>query len=233
MRYLGGKSRLSKYIAPIIKNHSDGKEQYVEPFVGSAAVAERLARNGFSLPMLLADAAEDLILMYRKLQSGWVPPTRVPEHFYKTLMNCNTPSALRGFVGYGCSWGGKFFGGYARGEGRNYAAESSRALRKTINHLGGARFILSDYRELVLDAPSIIYCDPPYRGTTKYEAVPEFCSDDFWVRVRGWESEGHTVIVSEYAAPEDFVCIWQKKHHTSVRSKEGSERRTESLFMLK
>ena len=38
---------------------------------------------------------------------------------------------LTGFVGFGCSFGGKWFGGYARNAGgTNYAAQSKRSLLK-------------------------------------------------------------------------------------------------------
>lgn len=233
MRYLGGKSRLAKHIGKVIVEYTDNSHvAYREPFCGSASVVEWLAKNGYQLPMFLYDAAPDLIELYQDLQRGWTPPSDVSEEFYNFLKEQPYHSALRGFVGYGCSWGGKFFGGYARGENRNYADESKRSLLKTISHLSAATFSLASYQDLDYREwdRSIIYCDPPYKGTTSYEAVQEFDSNEFWQIMREW-SQLHTVIISEYDAPDDFRCIWEKGHSTSIRPKDGNEVRQEKLFV--
>lgn len=228
MRYLGGKSRLAKYIAPVILERSKKITQYCEPFLGSAAVAERLAALGVPpYVMQLSDNSYDLMLLYRGIQDGWIPPSHVSEQEYNEQRNAR-PSTFRGFVGYGCSWGGKLFGGYARGESRNYAAESGRALLKTVGTLRQAAFIHLDYRDLRPVAGTVVYCDPPYENTTKYSA--DFDHDEFWETMREW-SRRCNVFVSEYSAPDDFVSIWAKEHHTSVRGNRGSEQRIERVFI--
>lgn len=233
MRYLGGKSRLGKRIASVVLQLAEGDEAYyIEPFVGSAGVAEKIVSLGFNGDLILADASPDLIHLYHKLQMGWEPPDEVSEREYERWRG-EKPSAMRGFVGYGCSWGGKFFGGYARGEGRNYAGESKRALLKTINALSHAKFVLSDYKELTLPKErSIIYNDPPYKGTTSYEATGGFDTGTFWNWVRE-ASKDHLVLTSEYQAPEDFEVVWSKDHTTSIRPKGGNEKRAEGLFRWK
>ena len=86
MRYLGGKSRLAKEIAGVLSGFLGSAGVYVEPFVGSAAVAEKLA--GLSpIPMLLADSHPDLILLYRAMQNGYVPPDAVSEQEYEQASN--------------------------------------------------------------------------------------------------------------------------------------------------
>ena len=65
------------------------------------------------------------------------------------------------------------------------------------------------YDKLEIPTKSIIYCDPPYKGTTKN--YNEFDNDKFWEWVRRMSKQGHEVYVSEYEAPTDFECIWKKR----------------------
>ena len=75
----------------------------------------------------------------------------------------------QGFVGFGCSFGGKWFGGYARNKtGTNYALQSKKSLMKDINTLMNARFICEDYRNVYLPDNCVIYADPPYNGCLLY-----------------------------------------------------------------
>lgn len=60
-----------------------------------------------------------------------------------------------------------------------------------------------DYRYVQLQDKDIIYCDPPYADTDKYDKNG-FNHDEFWQWVRDCE---HPVYVSEYSAPDDFVPI--------------------------
>lgn len=77
----------------------------------------------------------------------------------------------------------------------------------------------------------LIYCDPPYANTSGYRSG-DFDSAAFWQRVRWLEGWGHTVIVSEYAAPDDFSCVWQQSVKANLRTRNGAESRTERLFRL-
>ena len=43
------------------------------------------------------------------------------------------------------------------------------------------------------------------------------------------ESEGHSVYVSEYNAPKDFICVWEKQVKESMSLGERGFR-TEKLF---
>ena len=52
----------------------------------------------------------------------------------------------------------------------------------------------------------MVYCDPPYAGTLKYDGR-EFDHEAFWEWVR---TRDYPVYVSEYNAPDDFVCVWEK-----------------------
>ena len=79
----------------------------------------------------------------------------------------------------------------------------------------------------------IIYCDPPYQGTTKYKGVDDFDHDAFWNWCREQANNGHKVFVSEYNAPDDFKCVWQKEIVSSLTKDSGSKKGMEKLFIYK
>ena len=230
MRYLGGKTRIAPYVSIALKSlWTDKHTDYYEPFVGSGAIAECMA-DKIDAPMLLSDLSLDLILMYMALKDGWMPPENITESEYQEL-RVSEPSPLRGFAGYGASYGGKFFGGYARGEGRNYAGETRKVLLKAMSKLGRADFIHCSYTDIQLTGKALIYCDPPYADTTEYGNAPKFDSNQFWTVVRDWREMGHTVVVSEYKSPDDFTSVWERERSTNIRPKNGNESRVERLFI--
>jgi len=62
-----------------------------------------------------------------------------------------------------------------------------------------------DYREVPLPEGCTVYCDPPYAGTDGYGLKADrFDSAAFWEWARSCR---HPLYVSEYNAPEDFVCV--------------------------
>jgi hypothetical protein len=63
----------------------------------------------------------------------------------------------------------------------------------------------ADYRDIPIDTSDnpIVYCDPPYRGTSGYGFEFDFAAFDEWLRTRPFP-----VYISEYTMPEDFVPIW-------------------------
>ena len=89
----------------------------------------------------------------------------------------------------------------------------------------------SDYNNLYIPENSVIYCDPPYENTTKY--VGSFDSSAFWNWCRIKASEGLTVFVSEYNAPDDFECVWSKSVCSSLTKDTGSKVAIERLFRCK
>ena len=43
-------------------------------------------------------------------------------------------------------------------------------------------------------------------------------------------SKGHIIFVSEYNAPDDFECVWQKEIVSSLTQDTGSKKAVEKLF---
>lgn len=90
-----------------------------------------------------------------------------------------------------------------------------------------------DYIKLDLRQINVlIYCDPPYKKSKPYKIslLGKFYHDDFWDWVRE-QSETNPVIVSEYIAPDDFICLWSKSDITSNLKGEGTKTSTEKLFI--
>lgn len=240
MRYLGGKHHLSKWVMDNILFSMGSCAKYREPFVGSAAVFSRIAP--YFRDSVASDAHLDLVLMWKALAGGWQPPTHVSKEEYEALRH-SEPSALRGLVGYGASFGGKWFGGYVdtawdefyKRNTRPYLETAARSVtnispvfeRFPIEHL--------DYREIEVDEETLVYCDPPYAGTTGYTAVGGFDSDVFWEKAALWAKAGATVIVSEESCPEGWDVLSEKKRKAKLRVAVGEENddRNELLFTMR
>lgn len=229
MRYLGGKSKIAKPLTARILELTPNRKRLVEPFIGGGAMTSELAPHFEKV--LAYDVHEDLVLMWQAVLHGWVPPSEISEQSYARLKS-EDPSALRGFAGFGgASWGGKWFGGYARGDGRNYADESSRALVRQAAKMGNVTVSRAGFLEVNVQLNDVIYCDPPYAGTTGYESV--FNSEIFWITARSWVEKGADVFVSEYAAPEGWLEVWAKTRTRDMKSKlTNAVQVTEKLFHL-
>lgn len=227
MRYFGGKARIGKHIVEYLKSIRKEGQAYIEPFVGGGSIVSLMDGERYAY-----DKHPHLIKMYQELQSGWVPPTALSEEEYENAKNGELPSHLTGFIGFGCSFAGKWFGGYARSGDRNYCLNAHNSIMKKMKTMQDVKFECRDYLELNPEG-ALIYCDPPYQGTTQYgKIVGDFDSAQFWDKVREW-SESNTVVVSEYNAPDDFEEVWRRETKTDIRNKNNErEDRIEKLFML-
>ncbi len=242
IRYLGGKYKIAHEIAAILNRIECSS--YVEPFCGALWIAQLVKHR----PIYLSDACEPLITMHKALQAGWEPPDVVTEEDYarvKAAMDVNDP--LTAFVGFGCSFSGKWFGGYARNEKiRNYADGAKRSLAEKFRQLNGDfagaakrslaekfTFTCADYESLPIGSGALVYCDPPYAGSTGYGGAKPWDAAAFWQWAR-ITSRNAKVLVSEYAAPDDFECVAEFPTRTSLRDRGGFViPRVERLFALR
>ena len=235
MRYMGSKARLAPALSRAILERVPSRALYVEPFLGSAAMFSAVAPS-FDRAVG-ADAHPDLAEMWRAVAAGWVPPSVVSREEYAALRYAEV-SALRGFVGFGASFGGKWFGGYARHDprpGRRAAADASAAsVARRAPALVGREIRHADYRELgeLMSAGTVVYCDPPYAGTTAYAGVPPFDHGAFWECAAEWAGRGADVFVSEFAAPEGWQPVFEVSHRTVLTAGDNSRRSVERLFTL-
>jgi len=227
MRYLGGKIKIGKRIGDVL--NAIPCTLYIEPFCGSCGVSQHITHPY----KILSDYNAYLITMWRALQLGWQPPDRIDEDTYQRYKNSPVvEDPLTAFIAFGCSFAGKWFGGYARSGSRNYAQNARNSLLKRINKLKNATFISLNYVEWSFTKGALIYCDPPYRNTTQYDAVDSFDFDLFWDLMRLW-SQQNTVIISEYTAPKDFKCIAQYPTRTDMHTTNKEDNaRIECLYVL-
>lgn len=168
--------------------------------------------------MILNDKQEYLIELYKALQNGWLPPESLSEEEYRHIRDHkDEDKPLTAFAGFGCSFGGKWFGGYGRhGVKDNHAVErsmckeSGRALMRDLEILKKAEFMCLDYRDIEIPKGSVIYADPPYRNKmAAYGLQDQFDTDCFWEWCRK-KSRDNLIYISELEAPEDFEVIWEK-----------------------
>jgi DNA adenine methylase len=227
MQYFGGKFRIRHKVAAIL-NQLPG-DIYLEPFCGSCWVGELVTKPH----KIFSDANYYLIAMWNALKHGWVPPTIISEEEYKLIRYGNYPPELKGFVGFGSSFGGKFWGGYARNAlGKNYGAIAYRQCMKRIMNLGEGSFIHCRYSKmfqklLKIQSIATVYCDPPYENTTKYYGLPDFDHVKFWANVRVVSSK-HYVLTSSYVAPDDFHVVTSIQTETAMHGENKS--RQENLY---
>ena len=230
MQYMGGKSRISKQIAEILNSSIDKNKPFVSLFCGSCAIESKVQAD----VKILNDKHPYLIAMWQALQNGWMPPDVVTkEEYYRVKANMDENPALTGFVGFGCSFGGKWWGGYAKDKrGDDYCGQAKRGLLKDLVGIQSATFTCLDYHDVEIPDGAVVYCDPPYVNTTGY-TVGQFDTNEFWDYMRQL-SNRCDVYISEESAPDDFECIWSKeKVRTLEKSDNVGRVKVEKLFKYK
>jgi DNA adenine methylase len=234
MKYMGSKNRIANEIIPIMLKYRTNNNTWVEPFVGGGNMIDKIDgdRIGSDINPYVISA---LISIRDNISDLPKNNTEFTEADYK-LLRKNDDYKYKGYAGFAFSYGGKWLGGWSRTDKsnvkqRDYVNESYRnALNQSIK-LQNVKLIICSYLDLIIPNNSIIYCDPPYEGTTKYKN--KFDHIQFWEWCRQKSKEGHTVFVSEYNASDDFECIWQKEIVSSLTQDTGSKKAIEKLFIYK
>jgi DNA adenine methylase len=247
VKYLGGKSRLGKRIAEIIRAEV-GSRPFWDPFCGGLASARALiAGADASEPCLISDVNPALIAMYQAVADGWPPPETLSREEYDRARTLPDSDPLKAFAGFASSWGGKWFAGYAAPEDRvvrsgsrtgyrvvtNPADIGARAVRRDVLalRLRGAIFARLDFLEVAPEpCPLVIYCDPPYVETTGYAAVGAFDYDRFRSRVREW-ARFTPVFVSEYTGSTGWERVAEFPR-TTKGLHSGRVEKAETLFRV-
>ena len=230
MKYVGSKNRISKDLLNIMLPYR-GNRVWVEPFVGGGNMIDKVTGD-----RLGSDANADVIgaLMFIRDHLDKIPKNNLEftESMYKNLRN-REESMLNSFAGFAYSFGAKWLGGWSRSGNRDYVNEAHKNAVKQSPKLQGVDLVCRQYYDLDIPASSLIYCDPPYRNTTRY-AVGGFDHDNFFEWCRNMKQKGHIVFVSEYQAPDDFECLWQGQIKTNFASKrtEATHVAVERLFKV-
>lgn len=233
MRYMGGKAHLAKRIVGAILADTEARGTWVEPFVGGGNVMEHAAPHFKEAQGY--DIHPDLIMMWAHVSSGGELPETITREMYAEHRRAE-PSWLRGFLGFGASFGGKWFGGFAESPGRLIWQEGLRTVARqaAVFRRHGVRFECADYAALRPEPESVVYCDPPYLGTTSYAgASGTFDHERFYRVLQSWATDCF-VYVSEYQMPPcvRHEVIWQHAHRTTLKRDVNAEVRIEKLFRI-
>lgn len=232
MKFMGSKNRIVNDILPImLEERISDKQWWVEPFVGGGNIIDKVTGN-----RLGGDYDRNVINALKAIRDF---PFNLPknnleftEEDYKKL-RYSDDYEYKSYAGFAFSYAGKWLAGWCRDKlgKRDYVAEAYRNAIKQSPKLKGVRLACKNYFDLKIPNNSLIYCDPPYLNTTKYNKSLDY--NEFWDWCRIKYKQGHIIFISEYYAPKDFECIWEKKVVSSLTKDTGSKIGIEKLFTYK
>jgi DNA adenine methylase len=237
MKYMGSKSRIAKHILPIMLADAEkhGITTWVEPFVGGANMIDKVPESYKRIGIDLNEHTIAALLAVRDFSNGL--PDAVSEDAYKKLKG-QSASPISSWIRFAASFSGKFENGYARqGDPLKYKSspveEGKRNALKQSPKIQSVEFICASYLDYK-PVNSLVYCDPPYQGTTGYK-TGAFNHEEFFEWCRVTAKNGNLVYVSEYNAPLDFEVVWQGEISTNFASqrKEATHKAVEKLFKVK
>lgn len=240
---MGSKSRIAKYIFPIIQKYIDENniEYSIEPFCGGLNVIDKIKCNH----KIAADKHKYLIALFDNLDKIDSLPEFVTKEHYSEVRNSFNKRDRKfedwyiGAIGFLASYNGRFFdGGYAglvdtkSGITRNYYDEAKRNLLVQRDDIKNISFINYDYNFWYVNGVeyenTLFYCDPPYQNVKQYGISKNFNHDEFWKWCRKL-SKKNIVLISEQNAPQDFECIWEQEVNRTIDNNKRVKA-TEKLF---
>lgn len=229
MKYQGSKRLYLKHILPIINSLRKQNQYFIEPFVGGLNVY-----NHIDHPKMGFDSNKYLVALYNSSIFEYCEITK--EEYEFTKKNKELDFVKTAYCGILLSFTGKYFGGLAHDKQnrRNYQLCAYKDYLKTKKILGNDKIINLDYRDIDLFIPEncLIYCDPPYKHSLKYEN--DFNHEEFYDFCRRMNNLGHTILVSEYQMPDDFIELISYKTKIGFNvglGKKGKEN-LEKLYTL-
>ena len=236
MQYMGSKRKIAKYILPIILKERKPDQYYIEPFCGGCNTLDLV--NGKRIG---SDIHYELICYFAALSVGWLPPKYINEDDYNRIKKGND-AKLKGYVGFSMSFAGKYFASQSRhiagikGAYKSLSTDNTNGYRNAVKQqtlLKGVNFFHCSYDKLRLPTHSLIYCDPPYAGTTLYKnQTASFNYNVFYDWCRLQKAKGHQIFISEKKMPPDFKCVWEKETTMIMNQKKGPTLFVEKLFTL-
>ena len=243
MRYCGSKRRFMKYLLPVFTKGMKKDDTFVDLFGGGMNVVCEVD----TINKVAVDYNKYIIALWQEIQTNGMSniPSQVSEEMYNDVKRAYINDDKRyedyiiGYVGACCSFGGSWFNGYARFNSKkneDHIKEAYNGLATQVinfKHLDKVKFVYDSYDQIHLDEKMIVYCDPPYASTKKYET--DFDNAKFWEWARKTSKKVKKLFISEYEAPDDFKCVWQMKKKDGLGTYKGKRQKTkiEKLFVYK
>lgn len=239
---MGSKSRIAKYIVPIIQDRLEtyGLNTYIEPFCGGCNVIDKIKCEN----KIASDNNKYLIALFQNLDKIKALPEYITKEHYSEVRDCFNEGEIYysdwyvGAIGFLASYNGRFFdGGYGgltttkNGAVRNYYKEAKDNLLNQSGGLQDIDFRCCDYKDYSNVIDCVIYCDPPYKNKQQYNTSKNFDYDEFWNWCR-MMSERNIVLISEQNAPSDFQCIWEREVKRTIDNNKRV-RAVEKLFEIR
>jgi DNA adenine methylase len=119
----------------------------------------------------------------------------------------NFSHACLGHVGINFSYGSDFFVGYnndPKQTPQTLARTAFKNAQEDYQLLQNVKLINLDYRQVPIPPKSIVYCDIPYKDTSKYFDT-NFDMDEFFEYTKQLAMQGHYVYYSEYSEPPAHI----------------------------
>ena len=233
MQYFGGKHRISKQLSQYLNSQLKDNQPFVDLFCGSCNVISKIDDNRLRIAN---DKHKYLIAMWKALQDGWLPPDKISREEYAFIRdNKDDRPYLAGFVGFACSFAGRWFEGYAyNSKGYNYCLSSKRSCINKLSNLNNVEFYNLNYDKVNIPKGSLVYSDIPYKGSKPYckKEVGIFDHYEFYQWVRD-NSSTYDIYISEYKenVPEDFEIVWEMESRKIIRNAENEAVRTIEVLM--
>src|SRR5690554_5360695 len=218
MKYMGSKNRIAKYLLPIMLEEAKKNNitTWVEPFVGGANMIDKVPKEfkrvGYDINPHLISALIDI------RDNVNILPNELSEVNYKLIKGTEVRS-INSWLRFVCSFGGKFDNGYAREKGSDettFCGYGKRNALKQSPNIQNVDFICDSFENLSFEN-SLIYYDPPYKGTTSYKTNP-FPYEKFYEWCKEMKLKGNLIFISEYEMPIEFKEVWQGEIKTNFAS---------------
>lgn len=214
--YTGGKKRIGKEIASKIVEYTQGftAKGYCEPFCGMLGVYQHIPEliNIQKLKYKAGDRNPYIIKLWKGIQKGWIPPDACTEQDFYKFKASDDDSLESIFTGFASSYHGVFRCIYNKHINVHRLKMNCMTI---ISNLKSTQFKCGTYDQYTNLSGYVIYCDPPYRGTTHAYHIGNtvntiFDSNKFgdWCKLM---SKRNIVFVSEYSEPcSGAKLIWSK-----------------------
>lgn len=250
MVYMGSKSKISKYILPIInqKIEEEEIENFYDCFCGGFNIGAYInCENIYAY-----DLSPTLIELHKQAQSDFslIPTDSSRENWdrcyseYKRMKKKNfkgNPEILYmeiGAIGWLGGFSGKGFeGGYGvKNDKRNYFEERYRNLKMQSEEEGykKAVFIWDNYKNIVFKPHSIGYCDAPYKNTVSYGINKNFNYSEYYKWLME-TAKTTPLFISEQELPAEIPAkiVWEQEITTGLGvAPKAKKKISEKLFYL-